>query len=828
MARLYTYKITLSNTTSTATPPNLQVRLNINFASLVSNINADLGNIRFSSDQAGNNLLYAWLESAPQGTFTQSSSLSAYTSSNVWVNLGNNIIPANGSLIIYMQVLSNGTEFDGIYWGANPLWTNTYGQYDNGANVFNFYDNFAGTSLKSVWTVPSGSNYKVDNGFIATPSGGSTTAVYNPSIQETSSIITEWDLNLSSTTFPNNIFYFQLNRYTPNSNMHFLGSQGSDMIVNNNTGIATETILSTGNQIFGVWNDGTTVTWYYPTSSGESSYTDTSATAVTDYVSLGWTSSSDNFPTIYWVRTRVYPPNGTDPVLTSISLLLVGNYTSASTPVPEWSTLNSKPYVIVSAKGISNGLSNIPNDGADFGPDTLLGASSPSQYGPPYTQTSGIQEAINYVTSLPDTMEIVLLPGTYNITAPFVEYGTAPSDQNPTLPGRYGLINVMPVSSLNKIKIISIRGAVTLPMGSGGSGELISSSSGAIINILTPALTSTGTPMVIYQTLFYVPANVQLYTSVSFQNIIVTQPAPCNIAAYFDGQTALADSYANNLWVGPTNEYNNFFTGIPSTNAKATAYNFNGYAGGGCFCGVLVAQQMYSAFGGNLNHVYIGDLTVQSCIHGIDITEGNPYGFAILGFDVQGVLYPIYFTETFASATIFIGGWQEEDYTANPTTTFPTNADIYTANNMLSLFVGTLHINRGSIRTGSLVIEGTPISLFVGPSINANSVQSVSYKQYLVPTIPANPPVSATVYQNTNMFDIRIYLPAYATTAGTAGSVTIALGASSTPPTIGTKFINGSTSSSATEIIELVVPMGFYYEFTATGVTFGTATVFPA
>jgi hypothetical protein len=55
------------------------------------------------------------------------------------------------------------------------------------------------------------------------------------------------------------------------------------------------------------------------------------------------------------------------------------------------------PYVTVSARGLSNGLSSIPNDGADFGPDTLLGATAPGQYGPPYTQTSGIQEAINYL-----------------------------------------------------------------------------------------------------------------------------------------------------------------------------------------------------------------------------------------------------------------------------------------------------------------------------------------------------------------------------------------------------------------------------------------------
>jgi len=58
--------------------------------------------------------------------------------------------------------------------------------------------------------------------------------------------------------------------------------------------------------------------------------------------------------------------------------------------------VKGKPSITVSAKGISNGLSDTYNDGADFGPDTMLNATSPNQYGPPYTQTSGIQEAYNY------------------------------------------------------------------------------------------------------------------------------------------------------------------------------------------------------------------------------------------------------------------------------------------------------------------------------------------------------------------------------------------------------------------------------------------------
>ena len=67
--------------------------------------------------------------------------------------------------------------------------------------------------------------------------------------------------------------------------------------------------------------------------------------------------------------------------------------------------------ITVSSRGISNGLSKVYNDGADFGPDTKLGSSTPGEYGPPYTQTSEIQEARNYAfasapTGYPDQSNI--------------------------------------------------------------------------------------------------------------------------------------------------------------------------------------------------------------------------------------------------------------------------------------------------------------------------------------------------------------------------------------------------------------------------------------
>jgi len=108
----------------------------------------------------------------------------------------------------------------------------------------------------------------------------------------------------------------------------------------------------------------------------------------------------------------------------SINLPLVTNRVST------WAALKGKPYITVSANGISNGQSTILNDGADFGPDTMLGATSKDQYGPPYTQTAGIQEAFNYSATSPlysidlghVFYPIKILAGNYNFSTP-ITYG---------------------------------------------------------------------------------------------------------------------------------------------------------------------------------------------------------------------------------------------------------------------------------------------------------------------------------------------------------------------------------------------------------------------
>ena len=78
------------------------------------------------------------------------------------------------------------------------------------------------------------------------------------------------------------------------------------------------------------------------------------------------------------------------------------------------------PEITVSSKGVANGLSEKYNDGFLFGPDTYNPSSTAT---PPYTQTSGIQEAGNYLATngygeIKVKSGNYILNATVNITTP--------------------------------------------------------------------------------------------------------------------------------------------------------------------------------------------------------------------------------------------------------------------------------------------------------------------------------------------------------------------------------------------------------------------------
>jgi len=139
--------------------------------------NASVSNIFWAYDPAGASIIPSWLESQVGSTVAPTNANSG--SLIYWLNIAGTI-SAGATQTVYMIFADRGTTvWDGTLTGVAPQWTSTYGQYDNGANVFLNY--FSGASL-SGWTVsgtagqttsaPSGSPFGA-NAFYALNSVGS-------------------------------------------------------------------------------------------------------------------------------------------------------------------------------------------------------------------------------------------------------------------------------------------------------------------------------------------------------------------------------------------------------------------------------------------------------------------------------------------------------------------------------------------------------------------------------------------------------------------------------------------------------------------------------
>jgi hypothetical protein len=89
-----------------------------------------------------------------------------------WVKLTNSI-PANGNMIVNLTFQSTSTEFDGVVAGECPTCSSTYSKYDNGNNVFAFYQSGA---TNTVWTTGAGIGGETGSAPAGSPFG--TNALY--------------------------------------------------------------------------------------------------------------------------------------------------------------------------------------------------------------------------------------------------------------------------------------------------------------------------------------------------------------------------------------------------------------------------------------------------------------------------------------------------------------------------------------------------------------------------------------------------------------------------------------------------------------------------
>jgi hypothetical protein len=295
--------VTITNKQNTATSTPFQQMITVDSAAYTKYINGNFGNVRF---YYGNTPINSWCESGCSNTSTNTV---------VWLKLPMSI-PPSSDVQINMTFLNMSTNYNGNTAGEAPELSATYGQYDNGAKVFNNYWNFAGTTIPTGLTL-YGNTLKAtfDNGF-SIGSGDGTTFIYasissdliaeamnqqsQSLIGETTTAPTEGDILPGSGT---NGFYSGYLAY-------YHGGQTGYIFLSNSssyTGIASPTpqpffnissfYTQTGSQL---WCEN-----YNCLSASNTIIT----IPTTTYLSIG----SSGGATYYWLRTRAYPPNGVMP-----------------------------------------------------------------------------------------------------------------------------------------------------------------------------------------------------------------------------------------------------------------------------------------------------------------------------------------------------------------------------------------------------------------------------------------------------------------------------------------------------------------------------------
>ena len=445
------------------------------------------------------------------------------------------------------------------------------------------------------------------------------------------------------------------------------------------------------------------------------------------------------------------------------------------------------PGITVSSKGIANGLSTEYNDGYDFGPDTYDPNSTASI---PYTQTSGIQEATTYAQN----QAYALAQG--GITAK-IYLG----------PGNFYLnqsVNVNIVNGSNKVIYI------------GNGWER------------TTILPTSSFPTTDYFFTFGTGYSEDIW----FEDIVFGQPS--NVTGTMAG-------VVNHLYASP------YYSNVLFRHCyfeQTIGVIFNGIYGGkmvfdDCYFDPSLWNRIIAIANSTLSITFSKCFITPYLITGLALVIGA--GNITAGTYCRSIVFEACtITLNSSSYVVYVAGDTTIDLVSFRDCTFLTSGS---ANTAAGSYAGSL-VNMDS--TGiinTLVLDGVRFN-FTTLTNPINAAGTIHYfkpknitnhagNQYLslnitttVPTLTANPPVTATVYQNTNPYDIEIDLPVYATTAGTAGYVTVAKGSSSTPTAIGNQYVSGDTSSTSTQIIRLRVPAGWYYEFTASGVTFATASVF--
>ncbi len=341
---VYVRRISISNSITLKLTNNQDSAVEAN-TPLSINFNA-LAYKNMESNSLNNTLLYfsngtvaySWLEGNLLDEQTPANALSLSSNVIIWFKRPNtaSYLPANtgtptqNTINIGFASTANNL-LDGNFIGEAPELSPSYAKYDNGANVFTSYLNFAGTSLPSYYQVKNTASYTIDNGL----SGSFGLSTYLDIISANTfpyPLIEDLDVNSITITAGTPVFPF-VAESTSNSITGFVNS----VEVAPYNGYAATAYYSSEYylNLFATANGAELISGYLDpksiismawTSGIESEYENYSLidtanglqTAVGNYyLALGGGTGgggSGSF-TAYWFRARIYPPNGIMPTV---------------------------------------------------------------------------------------------------------------------------------------------------------------------------------------------------------------------------------------------------------------------------------------------------------------------------------------------------------------------------------------------------------------------------------------------------------------------------------------------------------------------------------
>ncbi len=305
-------------------------------------INANWSNVWFT--YTSGTTITAWIETNASNTAAQTI---------VWLKL--NGIGASGSVTVDM--VFGPTSYHGLSasgpTGEAPQLSSTYGQLDDGALVFPFYDNFKGTTLNAnLWKAPvktANGAVTVNNGvsfyakgngdyvFILTKNAlappliteelfdpnGLSTAGINPVIGETTAGTKSTLVDLCPG------YEAQWVTATASSTNYFV-----DPNCTTSTSIASGWPIPTTSTVVGTAWVTTGSEWEYQNYSTEEKLTDSSlAITTTYYPYFGLSNYFAGTYYVQWVRARMFPPNGVMPSTTFAPLLTAPGQPTVSATV---------------------------------------------------------------------------------------------------------------------------------------------------------------------------------------------------------------------------------------------------------------------------------------------------------------------------------------------------------------------------------------------------------------------------------------------------------------------------------------------------------------